>query len=88
MARREFTLNVNKTKCVPFISYKNKLPLFKSIKINNTNLEIDVEEKVRYLGIYIDNHLKWKFHVEQLVKRTRNFFIYLKRLESFWTTNI
>lgn len=66
------TININKTTYLPFCSYTNKLPSFSEICISNTNLKIQSSQKIKYLGIIIDCHLKWDCHITELVKKLRS----------------
>lgn len=54
-------LNVSKTKV---LSYKNTLQPF---VLNNTT--IDVVESVKFLGLVVDNSLKWDLHIDALSKK-------------------
>lgn len=75
------TLNIKKTKYLPFCSYKNNLPLFTEINIVNTNLVINTCEKINYLGITLDSHLKWNHHITNTVKKLRSLLYRFKKLK-------
>ena len=55
------SLNISKTKA---LSYKNSLQPF---VLNNTT--IDVVKSVKFLGLVVDNSLKWDIHIEALSKK-------------------
>lgn len=65
------TMNITKTKYLPFCSYKNSLPTYKKIKIHNTDTEIDQADYIKYLGIILDSHLKWDRQIEHICKKMR-----------------
>ena len=61
----KLSLNTDKTKLVIFHSVKKKFDKNAvSIKINQHKLPI--VESVKYLGMYLDEHLSWEFHINQL----------------------
>lgn len=80
---RILTLNFDKTFFLPFASYKNSLPEFQSLTITDrdNSLIIHRTDTIKYLGIYIDSHLKWDVHINYVVKKLRSLipiFKYLK----------
>lgn len=56
----------------------NKLKINKTTYNSNNELceTIDKTESIKYLGITIDQHLKWDIHVNNLIIKTRklNYF--------------
>lgn len=75
----KLTLNLDKTKFLPFSSYSSE-PI--------GHLEISPEVKIpeakfiKYLGIMIDVNLKWDQHIEHVVKKLRGLlskFRYMKK---------
>ena len=79
------TLNIQKTFFLPFASYKSGLPNYNSLLISdiNTTTEIIRTNKIKYLGIYIDQHLKWDAHIEYIVKKLRCIIPCMKYLHDF-----
>lgn len=63
------TMNVQKTKIIPFTSYEKYLPTYNTIIINSTDVEYS--KSVKYLGIYIDSFLRWNIHVDHLKQKLR-----------------
>ena len=64
----KLTLNINKSVCMHFSVEKSK-----EIKIVIDNIELPVVTKTKFLGIWIDNHLSWQDHSDQLcLKIIRN----------------
>lgn len=71
------TINFDKTLYIPFTCNKSVQPTFNEINIQNekTNFRILPSTKVKYLGIVIDQHLKWDLHILFLIKKLR-FILY------------
>lgn len=81
-------ININKSKCIMFFDwFKCKKYLTNSLNLvchahqclYNCNCKsIEVVEHVRYLGIYVDQHLKWNEQINSLYKRLRkvNYALY------------
>lgn len=82
---RLLTLNVTKTKFVPFATSTVSLPTLRPLKIeiNNSILEIPPTNKIKYLGLHIDPHLKWDMHINHVVKRIRCLLSKFKYLARF-----
>ena len=67
MANR-LSLNVKKTKLLTFRSKYDKSRLDKiSFKIQCN--KIKSSKSVKYLGVYIDEHLSWDYHINELCKK-------------------
>ena len=60
----KLSLNIDKTNFVIFHPPQKKLT--KSISILVDNKSIEQKDYVKYLGVFIDSHLKFKEHVHQL----------------------
>lgn len=63
------SLNVAKTKFICFSSYKN--PNITEINIQNTNYVINNTKKIKYLGIIVDENLKWQEHILYITGKIR-----------------
>jgi len=65
----KLTLNAKKSNYVIFRPYKKKIYISYPITIkcfdNNRNTFVNLQQQscVKYLGIYFDEHLSWKFHI-------------------------
>lgn len=83
------TLNVGKTFFVPFSSYKINLPNFDTLQIheNGETFEIHSTTSVNYLGINIDNHLKWDTHIAFIMKKMRSLIHLFYKSRSFLQEN-
>ena len=67
----KLSLNIEKTNFVLFHSPRKKLPDLINIKIGKKN--ISRSQYVKFLGILLDEHLTWKYHITELHKKlTRN----------------
>lgn len=79
------TINLSKTMYIPFSSYKRGLLSYKTIEINlrhrNTIWTLKNSEYVKYLGILVDNHLRWNHHIENLVKKLRSLSYMFQKLK-------
>ena len=65
----KLTLNLNKTVCMLF-SHKAQKAI--KIKINIDNVEIPQVANTKFLGIYIDEKLNWKKHVDHLTRKLKS----------------
>lgn len=64
--RNNLITNLNKTKIMHF--YQRKIP---NVVINCNNCAFEQVTCTKFLGLYIDNHLDWKSHIEQLSKKLK-----------------
>ena len=68
MNLNKLSLNNDKTKLIIFRSKQKPFDTnMLSIKLNGKKLK--VEENVKYLGMYLDQHLNWDYHINQLSKK-------------------
>lgn len=77
------SLNTDKTKYLAFGLYCSSVPNLPAIKIHSINCDIhtanvcncqtkiDRVEVVKYLGIFVDQHLRWECQADELAKRLR-----------------
>ena len=68
MKLNKLSLNKDKTKLILFHSR------YKTINTNLLSIKLDKYiltpvDHVKYLGIYLDNHLSWEYHIIQLSKK-------------------
>lgn len=70
---RLLSINLKKTLFVPFTSYSDSLPTFNSICVNFNNKVVEIEScnKIKYLGVIIDCHLRWNFHIDYVTQKIR-----------------
>ncbi len=70
-------LNIDKTSFGLFLSPREKLPDLINIKFGRKN--ISRSKYVKFLGILLDEHLTWKYHITELHKKlTRTSGIFFK----------
>lgn len=85
LASKLLTINIKKTKYLPFTSYVNNLPHYNNITLNYNDVDIELEsaKTIKYLGIVIDSHLKWDTHVSNIVRKLRGLipkFKYFRKI--------
>lgn len=83
------TINYEKTKFISFASYKNNLPLFETISIANDQNPIQIvsTDHIKYLGITIDQHLRWDIHMTNTIKLLRSILYRFKYFRKFLDIN-
>ena len=89
------TLNSDKTTYITFSPRKNTQPVNSILKLHNPvckqrnpNCKCHVLEKqysTRYLGIIIDQHLKWEDHIDFITKKLRCTIIMFHNLKNILT---
>jgi hypothetical protein len=86
LCNNEMALNVNKTKSMCITLKKNITLENCKILINST--EIEIVDCIKYLGVYIDNKLKFHKHCDYICKKMLNKYHLIKRLSpklTFWS---
>lgn len=87
----KLTVNYTKTYCLTFGCYTDSVPQWRNITIHMGNCDgkncascktIERTSSVKYLGITIDQHLRWSEHVDNLVRRLRYLTYAFKRLKA------
>jgi len=76
------TLNVQKTKFVAFSVFADQQPDYKKINISQ-NSTIEKTNVIKYLGIMIDQHLRWDRHanyLSQKIRKTSHVFYTLRNI--------
>ena len=69
LCANRLSLNVDKTEFIIFRPPKTKLDNCVILKLNNTKIHESL--KIKYLGLIMDEKLTWKFHINELCKKTR-----------------
>ena len=59
-------LNVSKTKLVIFWANKS---LFHKVTLIMNRKAIEQTKQVKYLGVFVDKHLNWNYHVTHVTKK-------------------
>lgn len=78
----KLTLNIGKTKYLPFTSYKSNLPSLGSLNIDPETL-IPESESMKYLGIVIDRHLRWDLQLATISSKLKGLLSRFKFLKEF-----
>ena len=81
----KLSLNVKKTEYLTFSIRCDKLPNNFELNIGNTRL--NNVENYKYLGIYIDQHMRWDFHINQIVKKLRYLLFVFYKLKYILNEN-
>ena len=80
---------MKKTDFVIFHPYQKRLNLEATLKIydNHTHKQFSLERKdyIKYLGVIIDNHLTWKYHVASKISRNIGIIARLRHFTPFST---
>ena len=70
----KITLNIKKSNFVIFRPRQKKLTLQPTIKPFDNNSQrlvtLDCKYYVKYLGVLIDDHLSWKYHIDHIATKT------------------
>ena len=82
----KLSLNIDKTNYVVFHSPQRKLHYNMNISISNK--QIENENQVKYLGLFIDCHLSWKPHVHELAKKISRGIGLLSKIKRYVNLNI
>jgi hypothetical protein len=83
----KLSLNLTKTNFILFCSHRKATPQLKG-KVHIDNIDIPQVESVKFLGVYVDQHLTWSVHIEHIaLKLAKNIGI-LKRISYLLPRNI
>ncbi|XP_074028319.1 uncharacterized protein [Leptinotarsa decemlineata] len=72
-----FQINTDKTKCIVFAKKKTTKPTLQLL-----GNSIETVEKIRYLGMNIDDRLTWEYHIKELITKSQNGLYLLKVLSN------
>ena len=75
----KLTLNVSKTNYILFSS-KNKLYDASSVKIMLNNIPITQVTSTKFLGVFVDENLKWNIHINMIENKLARSIGILKKL--------
>lgn len=92
------SLNYKKSKFIPFSIDKRTTPDITSIKIHestcknyltcNCGISVLRTNCIRYLGVEIDNNLKWNNHIHNLSNRLRKTIYIFKKLKQYMSKSL
>ena len=82
---RLLTINYEKTKFLPFALKKNKIPDIGPIALQHGDyiIELPPANEIKYLGVTIDNSLKWNTHINNIIIKIRSMLAKFKYLKQF-----
>jgi len=63
----KLSLNISKTNYIIFHSYADSIPLNTVIKIGKKH--IAKVKYIKFLGVLLDEHLTWRYHISELSKK-------------------
>lgn len=75
------TINIKKTKYLPFALYLSGLPSFESLKIGTQHIQIT--KNIKYLGVIIDHHLRWDHHIKSIINKLRCILFRYKEIKKY-----
>lgn len=85
----KLSLNIKKTNYIAFSLKNVNRPNFNSITIDNkSSSTIKAVENTKYLGIIIDQHLKWSDHINYLTKKIRKLIHKFYMLKEFLNVRV
>jgi hypothetical protein len=77
-------LNVNKTHCVQFKTKNNSTT---DINIVCNNCPITTMSNIKFLGIYINDSMNWKCHVESIIPKLSSACYIMRNIKPYMPTN-
>jgi len=81
----KLSLNIDKTKAMIFHTHQRKV---NSLNIKINNVAIEFVNSFNYLGIMLDSHLSWKFHIDMVSRKIAKTIGILCRLKNTVPTNV
>ena len=75
-------LNVSKTN---FVIFRANKPLYHNVTLIMNRKAIEQTSHVKYLGVYVDEHLNWKYHIAHVAKKIGRGIGILAKLRQFLT---
>ena len=82
----KLSLNIEKTNFIIFHPPQKKLSYTPKLTISNKRIK--QENYVKYLGLYIDSSLSWKFHVQHIAKKVKRCAGILSKIRYYVTKDI
>ena len=67
LCANRLSLNAKKTEFMIFRPPRKRMDSKFILRLNNTKLRESF--KIKYLGVFLDNRLTWKFHIKELCKK-------------------
>ena len=83
----KLTLNIKKSNFAVFRPRQKKLTLQPTIKLFDNNsqrlVNLDCKNYAKYLGVLIDDHLSWKYHIDHIATKISKTVGIIARLRHF-----
>ena len=79
MSHNKLLVNYNKTVSM-LLGTRNMLSKCDALNLKIRDIRIDTVKHTKYLGINIDNELKWDVHIENMCKKLSRLIGFLGRL--------
>ena len=83
----KLSLNLTKTNYILFCSRRKSSPQQKG-NIQIDNVDIPQVTSVKFLGVYVDQHITWNNHIEQIAKKIAKNVGVISRISYLLPTNI
>ena len=75
-------LNVSKTN---FVIFRANKPLYHNVTLIMNRKAIEQTSHVKYLGVFVDDHLNWNYHISHVAKKIGRGIGILAKLRQFLT---
>ena len=73
-------LNVSKTN---FVIFRAKKPIYHNVTLILNKKAIEQKDHVKYLGVFMDEHLNWKYQISSVAKKISRGIGIIAKLRSF-----
>lgn len=83
----KLSLNLTKTNYIVFCSHRKSIPPQKG-NVQIDNIDIPQVKSVKFLGVYVDQHITWNDHIEQITLKIAKNVGILKRISYLLPTKI
>ena len=80
------SLNVSKTEFIIFRKPSKSVSL-ESLKIKISGKKLYTSTSIKYLGVLIDEHLSWRAHIDELIKKLNRSNNMLSKVRYYVNTN-
>ena len=77
-------LNVGKTN---FVIFRGKKKVYHNVTLILNRKALEQKDHVKYLGVFMDEHLNWKYHISHVIKKISRGIGILGRLRSYMKPN-
>ena len=78
-------LNVGKTN---FVIFRGKKKVYHNVTLILNRKALEQKDHVKYLGVFMDEHLNWKYHISHVIKKISRGIGILGRLRSYMKLDV